>query len=86
MLPIELHERALGQILQPLYLRVGWELLAKRAASVVAPIGITATQIFFIVIIIHLGSTKHHGGTSHLLPRVVKSRRGGKSMGARRGE
>jgi hypothetical protein len=27
MLPIKLHERALGQILQPLYLRVGWELL-----------------------------------------------------------
>jgi hypothetical protein len=27
MLPIELHERELGQILQPLYLRVGWELL-----------------------------------------------------------
>jgi hypothetical protein len=27
MLPIELHECALGKILQPLYLRVGWELL-----------------------------------------------------------
>jgi hypothetical protein len=28
MLPIELHERALGQVLQPLYLRIGWELLS----------------------------------------------------------
>jgi hypothetical protein len=28
MLPVELHERALGQVLQPLYLRVGWELLS----------------------------------------------------------
>jgi hypothetical protein len=28
MLPIKLHERALGQILQPLYLRIGWELLS----------------------------------------------------------
>jgi hypothetical protein len=28
MLPIELYERALGQILQPLYLRIGWELLS----------------------------------------------------------
>jgi hypothetical protein len=28
MLPIELHECALGQILQPLYLRIGWELLS----------------------------------------------------------
>jgi hypothetical protein len=27
-LPIELHERALGQILLPLYLRIGWELLS----------------------------------------------------------
>jgi hypothetical protein len=27
MLPIELHERALGQVLQPLYQRIGWELL-----------------------------------------------------------
>jgi uncharacterized membrane protein YqaE (UPF0057 family) len=27
MLPIELHEHALGQVLQPLYLRIGWELL-----------------------------------------------------------
>jgi hypothetical protein len=26
MLPIELHERALAQILQPLYLRIGWDL------------------------------------------------------------
>jgi hypothetical protein len=29
MLPIELHERALGQVLQPLYLRVEWELLSQ---------------------------------------------------------
>jgi hypothetical protein len=28
MLPIELHERALGQVLQSLYLRIGWELLS----------------------------------------------------------
>jgi hypothetical protein len=28
MLPIKLHERALGNILQPLYLRIGWELLS----------------------------------------------------------
>jgi hypothetical protein len=28
MLPIELHKRALGQILQPLYLRIEWELLS----------------------------------------------------------
>jgi hypothetical protein len=28
MLPVELHERALGQVLQPLYLRIGWELLS----------------------------------------------------------
>jgi hypothetical protein len=27
MLPIELHERALGQVLQPLYLRIRWEFL-----------------------------------------------------------
>jgi hypothetical protein len=27
LLPIELHEHTLGQVLQPLYLRVGWELL-----------------------------------------------------------
>jgi hypothetical protein len=33
MLPIELHKCALGQILQPLYLRIGWELLSKRVAS-----------------------------------------------------
>jgi hypothetical protein len=28
MLPIKLHEHALGQILQPLYHRIGWELLS----------------------------------------------------------
>jgi hypothetical protein len=28
MLPIELHECALGQVLQPLYMRIGWELLS----------------------------------------------------------
>jgi hypothetical protein len=28
MLPIELHERELGQVLQPLYLRIGWEFLS----------------------------------------------------------
>jgi hypothetical protein len=28
MLPIELHERALGQVLKPLYLRIWWELLS----------------------------------------------------------
>jgi hypothetical protein len=28
MLPIELHERTLGQVLQPLYLRISWELLS----------------------------------------------------------
>jgi hypothetical protein len=28
MLPIELHKCALGQVLQPLYLRIGWELLS----------------------------------------------------------
>jgi hypothetical protein len=28
MLPIELHEHVLGQVLQPLYLRVGSELLS----------------------------------------------------------
>jgi hypothetical protein len=28
MLPIELPEHALGQVLQPLYLRFGWELLS----------------------------------------------------------
>jgi hypothetical protein len=28
MLPIKLHERTLGQVLQPLYLRIGWELLS----------------------------------------------------------
>jgi hypothetical protein len=27
-LPIELHERVLGYILKPLYLRIGWELLS----------------------------------------------------------
>jgi hypothetical protein len=28
MLPIKLHERVLGQVLQPLNLRIGWELLS----------------------------------------------------------
>jgi hypothetical protein len=29
MLPVELHEHTLGQVLQPLYLRIGWELLSQ---------------------------------------------------------
>jgi hypothetical protein len=29
MLPIELHGRELGQVLQPLYLGIGWELLSQ---------------------------------------------------------
>jgi hypothetical protein len=28
MLPIEFHERTLGEVLQPLYLRIEWELLS----------------------------------------------------------
>jgi hypothetical protein len=28
MLLVKLHECALGQVLQPLYLRIGWELLS----------------------------------------------------------
>jgi hypothetical protein len=40
MLPIELHERVMGQILQPLYLRIGGSCWANRAASTIVPIGV----------------------------------------------